>query len=151
MKLFLSYITIIFITFLNLNSAYAQSVQKESSAQIISAVEGTGQLKTLQVVIDLKLEDGWKTYWRTPGESGLAPVFNWSGSENLKTAEVKWPTPERFDLIDIESLGYAGHIIFPVKINLIEPNKELSLKLKLDLLLCKKCMCDELAPCIPIS
>ena len=34
--------------------------------------------------VQIRLEPGWKTYWRTPGDSGVPPSFDWSGSKNLK-------------------------------------------------------------------
>src|SRR5829696_5295044 len=47
--------------------------------------------------IAFELDAGFKTYWRSPGESGLPPVFDWAGSENLASAEVLWPAPTRFE------------------------------------------------------
>lgn len=28
-----------------------------------------------RLLLDVKLEDGWKTYWRSPGEGGVAPAI----------------------------------------------------------------------------
>ena len=33
--------------------------------------------------VEIKLKAGWKTYWRYPGDAGVPPRFDWSGSENL--------------------------------------------------------------------
>ena len=46
--------------------------------------------------IEIRLDPGWKTYWRTPGDSGLPPVFDWSRSANVADVVVLWPAPERF-------------------------------------------------------
>jgi len=35
--------------------------------------------------IRIELAEGWTTYWRSAGESGIPPRFDWSGSGNLKT------------------------------------------------------------------
>src|SRR5882672_10363619 len=45
--------------------------------------------------IELVLESGWYTYWRNPGEAGVPPVFDFSGSENVAHVEVLYPTPMR--------------------------------------------------------
>ena len=29
-----------------------------------------------RLLLDVKLEEGWKTYWRSPGEGGVAPSVN---------------------------------------------------------------------------
>ncbi|MDZ4790723.1 MAG: protein-disulfide reductase DsbD family protein [Hyphomicrobiales bacterium] len=46
--------------------------------------------------MELKLKDGWKTYWRSPGDAGIPPVVDWSGSINFASAELAYPQPERF-------------------------------------------------------
>ena len=43
--------------------------------------------------IEIALDPGFKTYWRNPGESGLPPRFDWSGSENVKSVDIRWPAP----------------------------------------------------------
>src|SRR6185503_21375598 len=45
--------------------------------------------------VELLLESGWYTYWRNPGEAGVPPVFDFSGSENVADVEVRYPTPMR--------------------------------------------------------
>ena len=52
--------------------------------------------RALRAGIEIKLQPGWKTYWRYPGDSGVPPRFDFSGSENLKTAKVLYPAPHLF-------------------------------------------------------
>ncbi|MBI3441560.1 MAG: copper resistance protein, partial [Proteobacteria bacterium] len=66
--------------------AEAADPHHHTQARLFSAVSGVDQLKTIQAAVEVKLEPGWKTYWRTPGEAGLAPVFDWAGSTNFKEA-----------------------------------------------------------------
>src|SRR5712692_8053361 len=47
--------------------------------------------------IAFQLEPGWKTYWRTPGDSGVPPRFDFSKSENIEAVTVLWPAPTKFD------------------------------------------------------
>ena len=54
------------------------------------------------------MAEGWKIYWRTPGDSGLPPTFDWTGSQNLQSHTVKWPVPYRFTMYDIDNIGYNG-------------------------------------------
>ena len=44
--------------------------------------------------LQLDLAPGWKTYWRQPGDSGLAPRFDFSQSEGVQKVEVIYPTPK---------------------------------------------------------
>ena len=47
--------------------------------------------------IAIQLQPGWKTYWRTPGDSGVPPRFDFSKSDNVEAVTVLWPAPMKFD------------------------------------------------------
>lgn len=65
-------------------------------------------------LLKVKLEDEWKTYWRSPGEGGIAPRLNWDESENIESVDWLWPVPERFSLLGVETQGYQHDIDFPL-------------------------------------
>ncbi len=128
-------LSFIFCTF---SPARADEPPHHATARLVSSVQGVGQLKTIQLGINIHLEQGWDTYWRTPGEAGLAPVFDWAGSTNLKEAKVEWPAPARFTSSGIDNFVYTDEVTFPVDVTLAKPGKPLSVNLKLDLLVCGK-------------
>ncbi len=64
----------------------------------------------------IRLSPGWKTYWRSPGDAGIAPDFDWRGSQNLRAVRYHWPRPEVFDLNGQRTLGYDGELILPVEV-----------------------------------
>ncbi len=66
--------------------------------------------------IRIDLGPGWKTYWRRPGEAGIPPEFDWSGSENVADIRVHWPVPEVFRQAGLRSVGYRGGVVLPVEI-----------------------------------
>lgn len=107
-----------------------------TTAALISPVASVGDSATVPVAVRITLERGWKTYWRTPGESGLAPAFDWTGSQNFGSATVKWPAPHRFSAYDLDNFVYKDDVVFPIDITPTDIGKPLSLKLKLDLLVC---------------
>ncbi|WP_310607983.1 cytochrome c biogenesis protein CcdA [Buttiauxella brennerae] len=65
-----------------------------------------------RVLLDVKLEKGWKTYWRSPGDGGVAPVIVWQ--EPVKSAQWFWPTPQRFDVAGITTQGYHNQVTIPI-------------------------------------
>ena len=68
-----------------------------SAARLIAAsARGESGDRVLRAGVEIKLQPGWKTYWRYPGDSGVPPVFDFSASENVKTVTVLYPTPMRF-------------------------------------------------------
>jgi suppressor for copper-sensitivity B len=108
------------------------------SARLMSATTATGDLASVPLGIEVKLDDGWKTYWRSPGDAGLPPVLDWAGSANFATATLLYPKPERLTLLGIQTFGYKHDVIFPVDVKPAKPGDALALKLKLDILVCAK-------------
>jgi DsbC/DsbD-like thiol-disulfide interchange protein len=87
--------------------------------------------------VEIRMDEGWKTYWRNPGDSGVPPSFDWSGSTNLKKAEVLYPAPHRFSEAGGTAIGYSGDVIFPVKITPEREGEPVQLKLAMEYGICK--------------
>lgn len=91
---------------------------------------------TLSIGLDIKLGDGWKAYWRSPGEVGLPPEISWEGSQNLASVEVLWPAPERFTAFGIENFGYYDRVVLPIQAVLLQAGKPVKLEANVNLLTC---------------
>lgn len=81
--------------------------------------------------IDMGLAKGWKTYWREPGDSGIAPSFDWSRSENVADVELRWPVPQRFDEPGDITFGYRDEVVWPLRV--VPENPALPVTLRLDM------------------
>jgi len=112
--------------------------QPHSAARLIAgATSRTSAVPMLRAGVELKLDPGWHTYWRDPGDTGVPPTFDFSGSDNVKSATVLWPAPERFpDGAGGTSIGYVDHVILPVQIALKDAAKQSLLHLKLGYAIC---------------
>jgi DsbC/DsbD-like thiol-disulfide interchange protein len=108
-----------------------------SAVRLVSGANNNGDAH-LRAGIEIKMQPGWKTYWRYPGDSGVPPHFDFSGSENLKTATVLYPAPHLFTDETGQSLGYKDRIIFPLVISPQQPGKPVRLRLKADYAVCEK-------------
>lgn len=86
--------------------------------------------------VEIEMDKGWKTYWRTPGDSGLPPFFDWEGSANLQTAEVLWPAPRRFTDASGTFAGYKTKVVFPVRVRPARTGAPVDLKLNLQYAVC---------------
>jgi len=93
---------------------------------------------TLRAGVEIKLRPGWKTYWRYPGDSGVPPNFDFSGSENLKKADVLYPVPHLFTDETGQSLGYKDTVVFPLAITPQQKGKPVRLHVKIDYAVCEK-------------
>jgi DsbC/DsbD-like thiol-disulfide interchange protein len=68
------------------------------------------------VGVEIKLDPGTLTYWRTPGDAGVPPVFAFAGSSNLARAQVLFPAPTRYVEDGAQTFGYKGDVTFPVDV-----------------------------------
>lgn len=94
--------------------------------------------------VDLRLAPGWKTYWRSPGDSGIPPRFDWSGSENVKSVRILWPAPSVFVANGFQTIGYHDAVVLPVEVTPVDPGRPVKLALRLELGVCD-------AICLPAS
>jgi DsbC/DsbD-like thiol-disulfide interchange protein len=112
----------------------ATAWQKDAHAEarlIAGTVVKTPNASFVRAGIELHLDPGWKTYWRYPGDTGVPPTFDFAGSENVKSATVLWPAPERFsDGAAGHSIGYLGEIILPLRVARIDPARASALNVK---------------------
>ncbi len=73
--------------------------------------------------IELSLAPRWKTYWRSPGDAGIPPLFDWSGSQNVKSVRVLWPSPTVFHTNGLRTIGYHDQVILPIEVVALDPAK----------------------------
>jgi DsbC/DsbD-like thiol-disulfide interchange protein len=95
--------------------------------------------------IAFQLQPGWKTYWRTPGDSGVPPRFDFSKSENIEAVTVLWPAPLKFDDgAGGVSLGYHDLTVLPLRIVPKNADKPVMLRAAINYAVCEKI-------CIPVE
>jgi DsbC/DsbD-like thiol-disulfide interchange protein len=95
--------------------------------------------------IAVQLQPGWKTYWRTPGDSGVPPRFDFSKSENIEAVTVLWPAPAKFDDgAGGHSMGYHDQVVLPLRIVAKNADKPVTLRAGINYAVCEKI-------CIPVE
>jgi DsbC/DsbD-like thiol-disulfide interchange protein len=95
--------------------------------------------------IAVQLDPGWKTYWRTSGDSGVPPRFDFSKSDNIEAVTVLWPAPTKFDDgAGGTSLGYHDQVVLPLRIVAKNTDKPATLRADISYAVCEKI-------CIPIE
>src|ERR1700758_840386 len=95
--------------------------------------------------IAFQLQPGWKTYWRSPGDSGVPPRFDFSKSDNVEAVTVLWPAPTKFDDgAGGHSLGYHDQVVLPLRIVAKNADKQVTLRAAVNYAVCAKL-------CIPVE
>jgi DsbC/DsbD-like thiol-disulfide interchange protein len=114
--------------------------QKEahSAARLLAgAAHQIGAATVLLAGIEIKLDGGWETYWRYPGDTGSPPSFDFTGSQNVRSAEVEFPAPKRFpDGAGGNSIGYTGDVILPVRVIPADATRPVGLHVKINYAAC---------------
>ena len=135
------YFFLIGVVLFQLKLAYAiqsdWSNEIEAKVRIISPLTHNDNRSIFYLGLEYQLQDGWKTYWRSPGEGGFPQEINWSKSINVSNIEILWPTPSEFEILGIQSLGYQEEVIFPLKIFLQNFHEDTFLSLNINFLTCK--------------
>jgi thiol:disulfide interchange protein DsbD len=118
------------------NFAHAAHTQ----AQLILSADIARPGDTIWAGVDLKMEPGWHTYWKNPGESGMATKIEWQLPPGITAGEIQWPLPEKLPPIEVTTYGYNDEVVLLVPLKLANDLKPgpLELKAKVSWLECKE-------------
>ena len=116
----------------------------ELPASRVRLVAGGARGGVYRVGVEIVMAEGWKTYWRTPGDAGVPPTFDWSRSDNVGAVKVLYPAPMRMEEAGGEVIGYKNAVLFPVDVTPRDASRPVSLKLTLEYGICRDI-------CIPAS
>ena len=111
----------------------------------VDIIRGWRQSDDIHIAaINIKLEDGWKTYWRVPGIGGIAPILNWEKSKNIKNISQIWPTPNIYNEYGLQTIGYKDELLLPLQIQPIDKKQPIHLSITIDFGICSDV-------CVPIQ
>jgi DsbC/DsbD-like thiol-disulfide interchange protein len=88
--------------------------------------------------VEITLGEGWKTYWRMPGDAGVPPNFDWSGSTNVASLQVLYPAPIRMSEPAAETVGYKNSVLFPVEVVPKDASRPVELALAMEFGVCRE-------------
>ena len=138
-------LTTLLATSVAANAAELASAWSEGKPETKSRLIAGTTAGKVMAAVEIQLADGWKTYWRFPGDGGgVPPTFDWEKSENVASVRVLYPQPKRFADKAGDTLGYKGLAVFPVVIEPKDAAKPVSLKLMLEYGICREV-------CVPVE
>lgn len=141
MKKILILLTLLFNTTANIAFSESPTIGLKS----IDIIRGWRESdKSHMAAIRIKLEEGWKTYWRVPGLGGIPPLINWSKSKNIKKITPIWPAPYIYKEYGLRTIGYKNELILPLRIQPIDNSKPIYFSATIDF-----GICDDV--CVPIQ
>ena len=133
-------ISIILFTFY-FNTSFALSsewaVGETSKLRLISPYSQNSS-KNITIGLEYQMQPGWKTYWKSPGDGGFAQNILWENSSNISDVKILWPTPIKFEILGLTSLGYQDNVTFPLEIEIENEFQDINLDLHVNYLICKE-------------
>ena len=104
----------------------------------VSLIDGGFDGAQWHAGVAVALDEGWKTYWRMPGEAGIPPQFDWAKSQGAASIEVLYPVPGRLHDLSGEAVGYIHRVVFPVVVKPAANPAQAKLRLDLFIAVCKE-------------
>lgn len=120
---------------LSLPSALAASPSEMAQVEVLPGWEQADGTRV--VGLHITLPPGWKTYWRAPGDAGIPPMIDLSGSSNVHAMAPEWPTPKVFSNNGMNSVGYRDGVVLPVILTPQQPGVPITLSGELQIGICK--------------
>jgi thiol:disulfide interchange protein len=68
------------------------------------------------IALRMNMENEWHSYWKNPGDSGMASAIVWKLPAGFQLGPTLWPTPKRFSLDSVVGFGYEKEVIFLTQI-----------------------------------
>ncbi len=106
----------------------------------ISLVEAPKQEDGKYVVIlRTELDEGWHTYYKEPGDTGLPPRFEWDKSVNAKDFDIlQWPDPWVMSEAGFTIKGYEGTFDLLFVYTVADPSSPRTVNLTAYMMICNE-------------
>ncbi|KPU83330.1 hypothetical protein JI58_09210 [Marinosulfonomonas sp. PRT-SC04] len=128
-----------------LTTAHAETAAISNNVIQLSVLPGYRTNRgTHMAALRIQLQPGWKTYWRAPGDGGIPPQFDWSGSKNIQGIEFHWPRPKVSYINGLRTIAYTNEVVIPIELSPRRRDTTITLKGRVDLGVCNDI-------CIPMS
>lgn len=99
---------------------------------------------THMAALDIDLAEGWKTYWRSPGDGGIPPRLMLEPNPNIRSVRIAWPVPQVFFQNGLRSVGYTNGVVLPLAVQTLSKSAPATLKGRIEIGVCEDI-------CIPVT
>jgi thiol:disulfide interchange protein DsbD len=117
----------------------ADDASPHSRADLVSEVARVAPGEPFTVALRIRMDEGWHSYWKNPGDSGEPISIDWSLPPGVEAGAFEWPFPHRIDAGPVTSYGYSDEVLLPVRItppDSLRPGTTLELAGRAEWLVC---------------
>ncbi|TXM77107.1 protein-disulfide reductase [Methylobacterium sp. WL69] len=86
-----------------------------AAVRLVTATDAVDNRSPVEAGLEFRFGEGWHGAWRSPGDAGLAPTFDWSGSDGLVLESIAWPAPRRLTVGDLQTFVYESGVVLPLR------------------------------------
>ena len=109
------------------------------TARLVASADAVAPGDHVTLGVAKTIIPGWHTYWRNPGDSGLATTIDWQLPPGARAGDIEWPAPERHALGPVTNYGYEGEVTLLAALTVpadAEPGSTLPLRAAVSWLVC---------------
>lgn len=77
-------------------------------AELIAETTSIQPGQPFWVALRIEVSQGWHSYWKNPGDSGMAASIQWDLPAGFTPGQTEWPYPVSFDVNGMTGYGYEG-------------------------------------------
>lgn len=110
-------------------------------AELVPATTAAVPGQPVTVALRLQHREGWHTYWRNPGDSGLPTTIDWKLPPGVKAGPIDWPAPHALPAGPLVNYGFEGEVLLPSTLAIpadAKPGSELAIAARAEWLVCKE-------------
>src|SRR5688500_15229762 len=96
----------------------AAELAPQTTVKLLLSHEVAKPGDTVTVAIELSSAPNWHTYWRNPGDAGLATTIEWELPPGITAGAIEWTVPHKMTLQGVGAYVYEGteYLLIPLTI-----------------------------------
>jgi len=109
---------IVVLIYICLGLAALTARAAHTHVQLLLSADAAKPGDTIWAGVDMKMDAGWHTYWKNPGDSGIATTIKWDLPPGVTAGEIQWPLPEKLPPVEVTTYGYENEVMLLVPLTL---------------------------------
>ena len=92
------------------------AVSTRATVSLVSDTDTVSPGSPFRIGLRIRLAPGWHTYWRNPGDAGVAPELDLALPRGATAGPIGWPAPQRLAEGPLMTYAYTGEVLLPLTI-----------------------------------
>jgi DsbC/DsbD-like thiol-disulfide interchange protein/cytochrome c biogenesis protein CcdA len=91
-------------------------ISARATVTLVSDTDAVTPGQPFRVGLYIRLMPGWHTYWKNPGDAGVAPELSLTLPQGATAGPIAWPKPQRVAEGPLMTYAYTGDVLLPVSV-----------------------------------